>query len=245
MRHPRVLLIAPLASYLILCTYATAAPGNNGNQDNGNHYGRNGWLVKVSVSPSSSTLQVGQSLQFIALVSGTNNTSVNWLVNGTMGGNSTSGTISSSGLYTAPTAVTSYNITITAQSVVQSTASGSVQVSLSAAPPAAAVSVSVSPASASLQVGQSKQFGATVSGTSNTAVSWMVNGVQGGNSAVGIVSSSGSYTAPSSIPSSAITVTAQSVAQSTASASANVSITSPLRQVFTPHPPLCHLPRWW
>jgi hypothetical protein len=222
MRHPRRFLIAPLAIYFIVCTYATAAPGSG---NNGNHFGKNG-SVKVSISPSSSTLQLGQSLQFIASVSGTNNTSVNWLVNGAMGGNSTTGTISSSGLYTAPTAAPSSTITVTAQSIVQPTASANAAVSISSSSaPSVAVSVTVSPGSASVQVGQSQQFGATVSGTSNTAVSWLVNGVLGGNSTVGAVTSAGVYTAPSSVPSSAITVTAQSVAQSTASGSATVSIT--------------------
>ena len=61
--------------------------------------GRRGHRVSVSITPSSSTLQVGQSQQFTAKVSNTANTAVNWLVNGVLGGNSSVGTVSSAGLY--------------------------------------------------------------------------------------------------------------------------------------------------
>lgn len=220
MRSPHLPLVFPLAICLAFCTCATAA----GNGNSGNHHGKNG-SVKVSISPNSSTLQLGQSLQFSASVSGTSDASLNWLVNGTMGGSSTTGTISQSGLYMAPLALPSGTLTITAQSVANTAAVANASVSVVSAP-VAAVSVSVSPTNASLPVGQSQQFNGTVSGTTNSGLNWMVNGVLGGNSIVGTVSSSGLYTAPSSVPSTAISVTAQSVAQSTASASAAVSITA-------------------
>ena len=44
------------------------------------------------------------------------------------------------------------------------------------------------------------QFTATVTGTTNTAVTWSVNGVAGGNSTVGTISTSGAYTAPATAP---------------------------------------------
>ena len=90
-----------------------------------------------------------------------------------------------------------------------------------------AVGVSISPTGATLQVGHSQQFTATVSNTSNTAVTWLVNGTVGGDSTLGTISSTGLYTAPSSVPSpSSVTVTAQSVADTSKSASANVSVVS-------------------
>jgi hypothetical protein len=91
----------------------------------------------------------------------------------------------------------------------------------------ARVSVAISPTAPSLQAGQSQQFAATVSGASNTAINWLVNGNIGGNSAVGTISSSGIYKAPAVVPSALVTVTAQSAFQSTASASAAVSIMPP------------------
>lgn len=203
--------IVRVAAFFAFCVSAIAA----GSGGNGNHRG-----VKVTISPSSSTLQVGQSLQFNASVSGMNNGSVNWLVNGMMGGNSGTGTISSSGLYTAPATVLSSSVTITAQSATVPTASANAIVSITAP----SVSVAISPTSTSVQVNQSKQFNATVSGTSNTTVNWLVNGIVGGDSALGTISSSGIYIAPTAVPSSSITVTAQSAAQPSAAASATVSI---------------------
>jgi hypothetical protein len=55
-----------------------------------------------------------------------------------------------------------------------------------------------------------------------------VNGVAGGNSTVGTISTSGLYTPPANVPSpSTVTITAISVADSTKSASAQVTITAP------------------
>ena len=89
------------------------------------------------------------------------------------------------------------------------------------------VAITVSPGSASVQAGATQQFTATVTGTSNTSVTWSVNGVPGGNSTVGTISATGLYTGPSVVPSSnTVTVTATSVADTTKSASAAVSITA-------------------
>lgn len=92
------------------------------------------------------------------------------------------------------------------------------------------ISISVAPTAARVQVRHSQQFTANVSGTSRTAVIWSVNGIAGGNSAVGRVDSSGLYTAPSAVPGSSITITADSVAKP--AASANVAVTvMPMRSV--------------
>lgn len=95
------------------------------------------------------------------------------------------------------------------------------------------VTVSISPASAALAAGQSQatQFTATVSGTTNTAVTWSVNTVAGGNGTVGTISSTGLYAAPETLPatpsSQVVTVTATSMADSTKSASASVVLVTP------------------
>ncbi len=62
----------------------------------------------------------------------------------------------------------------------------------------ATVQVSVHPARAPLTLTQTQQFTATVAGTTNTAVIWFVDGVRGGNSTVGTISSTGSYHPPAS-----------------------------------------------
>lgn len=89
----------------------------------------------------------------------------------------------------------------------------------------AAVDVKISPTATSLIVNQQFPFMATVTGTTNTAVTWEVNGVVGGNSTVGTISVSGNYTAPAAVPNPAtVTVTAVSQANTARSASATVTI---------------------
>lgn len=88
-----------------------------------------------------------------------------------------------------------------------------------------AVDVKISPTATSLIVNQQFPFTATVTGTTNTAVTWEVNGVAGGNSTVGTISVSGNYTAPAAVPNPAtVTVTAVSQANTARSASATVTI---------------------
>jgi len=73
------------------------------------------------------------------------------------------------------------------------------------------------------------QFSATVTNSPNQNVTWEVNGVTGGNSASGTISSSGLYTAPATMPSSmSATISAISQASNTASASATDSLLNPV-----------------
>jgi Putative Ig domain len=92
--------------------------------------------------------------------------------------------------------------------------------------PAQPVSVNISPTSATVVRGGSQQFTATVSGSPNSAVKWFVQGITGGNSAVGTVSVKGLYTAPASVSGTkTFTLTAKSLVDPTASAKSNVTIT--------------------
>lgn len=87
------------------------------------------------------------------------------------------------------------------------------------------VSVSVSPSSATLVVNENLLFQATVTGSSNTAVTWQVAGITGGNSTVGTITAGGTYTAPAKVPNPAsVSVTAVSQADTTQSGSAAVLI---------------------
>ena len=63
----------------------------------------------------------------------------------------------------------------------------------------ATTKVTVSPTQASITPIQTQQFSATVNGVSSTNVTWSVDGIQGGNSAIGTISSLGLYT-PSATP---------------------------------------------
>jgi hypothetical protein len=87
--------------------------------------------VQVSVTPNPANVRVGSSQQFAAKVTGTTNLSVTWYVNNVAGGNSTYGTITSSGNYTAPPVLPNPNtIAIQATSSADSSVSGSSEVSL-------------------------------------------------------------------------------------------------------------------
>jgi len=94
-------------------------------------------------------------------------------------------------------------------------------------PPPQNVAVTVAPTSAMVQTGASQTFTATVTGSSNTAVTWQVNGVASGDPSHGSIDSTGKFTAPTSVPSpAAVTVTAVSAADSTKSANAAVTVTA-------------------
>src|SRR5579884_2969875 len=103
------------------------------------------------------------------------------------------------------------------------------------------VSVSISPSTVTLATLATQQFTATVSGNANTAVTWEVNGVSGGNSTAGLISTTvlgtaneALFVAPTSVPSPAtVSVTAVSQADPTKSASATVTIELPSRSGVT------------
>jgi parallel beta-helix repeat protein len=64
-----------------------------------------------------------------------------------------------------------------------------------------------------------------VKGTTNQGISWLVNGTKGGNSSAGTISSTGTYTAPLSLPAvPSVTVTAVSTYDTTSSATAAVTL---------------------
>jgi hypothetical protein len=182
--------------------------------------------ISVTVSPSTASVQVAAMQQFNAVVNGSTNQTVSWDVNGNAGGNAQTGTITAAGLFTAPSVVPpSGSVTIHATAAANSSAVGSAVATITAAAPPPPVSVTISPTSAKVRVGTTLQFSAVVSNASNTAVVWSVNGVTGGSSRYGTISTTGLYKAPSSVPSpSQVTVTATSVADSTKSAKASVTV---------------------
>ena len=99
------------------------------------------------------------------------------------------------------------------------------------------ITVVVTPASATVSPGTPEQFTATVSGTTNTAVTWQVNGITGGSSTVGAISAGGLYTAPTSIPNPAtVTVSAVSAANAADSGSAMVTIAQQVTGTVTVSP---------
>jgi hypothetical protein len=89
------------------------------------------------------------------------------------------------------------------------------------------IAVGITPSTASVLPSGTQQFTATVQNTSNTAVTWTVDGIVNGNTSVGAITGTGAtvvYAAPSGA--GPHTVTATSMADTTKFASAAVTVTS-------------------
>jgi len=203
----------------------------------------------VTVSPSGATVSGANTQQFKATVTGPPNTSVTWNLNGAPGNNTmtSAGMLDQTGLYTAPNSVPNPNTaSITAVAVANGTVSNTATVTI-AAPN---VNISVSPNSANLTVGGTQTFTATVTGTTNTAVGWYVNGILNGNSTVGSITttststgSSAVYTAPQNASQNTpVAIVAESVAIPTVTATANVTVTPIVVTISPSTPPTLLLP---
>jgi hypothetical protein len=193
--------------------------------------GTAGKVISVQVSPTSVNVVISTTLQFQAVVTDTNNQGVTWSV---VGG-SANGTISTAGLYTAPATVPSPAlVTIMAVAAKDKTKSGSAQVTITATSVPSNVTVSVSPVAPNVNSFGTQAFTATVGGSTNTAVTWQVNGVTGGNQNLGFISTTGLYVAPGRVPTTSdgsggsitttFIVTAVAQADPTASGSAIVTV---------------------
>ncbi len=91
-------------------------------------------------------------------------------------------------------------------------------------PPPPSIAITISPTSATLAAGATQQFQATVTGSTNTAVTWQVNGVAGGSTQTGTISTTGLYTAPSPDQPLQVTVTAVAAADTSKTAAAAVTV---------------------
>ncbi len=93
-------------------------------------------------------------------------------------------------------------------------------------PPPTPVTLSISPSFVTVAAGAMQTFTANVSGTSNTAVTWQVGGVAGGNATLGTITTSGVYTAPlSPPPNGQVEVRAVLQADATKSGASTVTVT--------------------
>ncbi len=300
MKRSGLVLLSMLAVLLGGCAEAII-PGN----------GSQGY--SVIVTPASATLPGLTTQQFAAKANDGSRPTLGWFVNGIAGGNATLGTISSTGMYTAPEFPTASNtITVSATDTVDPAKTGSCTVTLNnpipqlnsvtpliipvgpftlsltglhfapgatvflgttaltttvisstqltatgtatnaqvgtvnitvqnPAPGANAssaisaqvrgslINVAVTPGSGLIRAGNQQVFTAAVTGTTNTGVTWSVNGIAGGNATIGTIVGNGNYLAPTNIPNpSAVTVTATSVADSTATGNAALTLGNPV-----------------
>ena len=163
--------------------------------------------VAIAVSPNIITMASGASQQFSATVQGTSNTAVNW--------SSSAGSVTTTGLFTAPVVSSTTVVSVTATSAADPTQRAVVNATVNSPTP---VTVSISPSASSVAPQGSLRFTATVQGTSNTGVTW--------SATAGSVSSDGTFTAPTVSNSTAVQVSATSLADSAATASASVTVTT-------------------
>jgi len=182
--------------------------------------------VLLSISPTSALVPAASVDSFTATVTGTSNVAVAWSLTGAGCSGSSCGTLStssSSAVYAAPLVAPSpASVNVVATSMADSTKSATANVTI-----VTGVFVTVAPASTSVVTGATQQITASVVGTSNTAVTWTVQGAGCSALACGTVDSTGLYTAPSAVPSPAVvTVTATSSADPTKTGSASVAIYS-------------------
>ncbi|MGH9542747.1 MAG: hypothetical protein ACRD2H_12795, partial [Terriglobales bacterium] len=176
--------------------------------------------IVVILSPATATVNTGLTQQFTSQVRNTTNTAVTWQVNGVNGGAAATGTISAQGLYTAPTTSPAGTVKVTALSQANTSKSGSAAVTVA---PAVAITISPNGNNITVAAGATQQFTASVTNTSNTAVTWQVDGVTGGGAAVGTITAQGLYTAPA-IPPVGGVVEIGAVSQADPSRSATVPV---------------------
>ena len=179
--------------------------------------------AKVTVMPAA-TVTLGANPASVAsggastlTWSSTNATSCT-ATGGWSGAKATSGSQSTGAL----TMSTSYSLTCTGAGGTSNVATASVTISSG--------TVTVSPKIATLTVSQTQQFTSTVPG--GGAASWTVDGVAGGNAAVGMITSGGLYTAGTAVGTQ--TVVATSVADPSLSGRAVVAVTD-LAGIYTYH----------
>lgn len=170
--------------------------------------------ISVVVNPKSATLAGDQQQQFTATVLGDANTAVTWSIDG-----GAPGTLTQTGLYTAPNSFTPQTVQIRATSQADPNQVGLANIVLQKGPPE--VAVSVTPSSVELLLEATQSFSATVSGTKNAGVTWSV--VEGAGA--GTIDTNGLYTAPSALPSPpTATIRATSLADGTKFDEATVTL---------------------
>jgi len=162
--------------------------------------------VAVSLNQTDVTIDVGNQFTFIANVTGTVNTAVSWAIQESASG----GSITSSGIYTAPGTHGTFHVIATSQADTAQQVTATVTV--------APLLVSVFPPSDVLGPLGVRVFSPTVSTSLNANVTWSVQeGAAGGS-----ITASGQYTAPNNT--GLFHVVATSVQDPTKNATASVTI---------------------
>jgi len=181
----------------------------------------------VNVSPDSAIVDLNSTKRFSATVmnggSVSSVQSVEWSLSGRGCSGISCGSISATGLYTAPDTQLAENspVTVKAVALADSNASGEASVTLNSN-----VAVLVQPATHFVAIGGNFRVTAQVSGSTNREVAWSVSGHCLGADC-GTVDANGLYTAPAVPPSPPrVSVKATARADVSRSATSNLTITS-------------------
>ena len=191
-------------------------------------------ITSITISPSSAILDPGQTQQFTVALNGqgVKDQEVSWAVNHLPGGTEQLGSISASGLYTAPTAVPNPDpVTVSAISVADPAKIAEVTVGINGV-----TGVSISPTTMSLFASQKQTFAAVAAGVGhfNPGVVWSVVGQNG--PPAGEITADGVYTAPPEISTQATDIVqATSITDATKSATSNILLyPTPVLTKLTP-----------
>lgn len=239
-----------LAAVLLLATWVAGCGGNT-------------TTVGINITGpgfAPLTIIVNQAAQFSASVTGVSTTTVFWQICEPLAVPSTTipptmctagqgpaagctipavanpitgfGTITANGLYTAPATVPApAKLQIVATSCIKAKSFKTFDITIDSG-----IRVQVIPTSATMGPGESFQFTDVVTGTNDTSVVWQVNGIPGGDAAVGTITSAGLYVAPNAPVSEPIT--AQSGADPTHQGTATVTVASGSAPAFSGPNPL-------
>lgn len=162
--------------------------------------------VAISLNQTAVSLDIGNQFSFIANVTGTVNTGVSWTIPEGQSG----GTISSSGVYTAPGNLGVFHVAATSQADATQVATATVTVT--------SLVVLISPTSNVLGPLGVGDFTASVNNSSNPSVTWSVQEGAAG----GAITATGQYSGPNGT--GLFHVLATSVLEPNKNATANVSI---------------------
>lgn len=172
----------------------------------------------ISLTPDSAAVKPGGQVTFTAEIEGLEDESLIWSVNGHPGGDAACGTISTEGLYTAPSVMPGEpQAVVRASSAADSAVYGEALVTI--------IGLLLKPPSAAAGPGEQIAFTAEFSGLEVQPVTWSVNGIPGGSAELGTIDASGLYTAPGIAPSPrTVTVGVKSETDDTLEASAPVTV---------------------
>ena len=144
----------------------------------------------VIVSPYLPCIMPSQTMQFSVLFTGMNSTNVLWYVDNVLNGNANAGTISSSGLYTAPGTAATHVVKAVSQGTTKY--SGSTTVTVTPTP-----QFGIYPYVAAIPPKGQQKFEAQLCAVPDQGpVTFTVDNIAGGNATVGTVTNDGLYTAP-------------------------------------------------